>query len=198
VTSLEMLSVASFAIPVAGRRLLDAACGNGRRLRDSDAALAVGIDITPEMLPNAASSEHYAAADVRALPLPAGEFDVVWCRLALGHLPDLPTAYRELARVCRMGATVIVTDFHAEAVAAGHRRTFRDTGGVVHEIVNHLHDLDAHTLAAVAAGLRVITHDDRRVGPPVREFYERANRMSDYETQIGLPLVLGIMFSRLR
>jgi malonyl-CoA O-methyltransferase len=192
------MSVESFAIPVAGKRLLDAACGNGRRLHGSDARLAIGIDITPEMLPTVPNLEHYAAADVRALPLRTAEFDVVWCRLALGHLPDLPNAYRELARVCRTGATVVVTDFHAAAVAAGHRRTFRDSDGIVHEIVHHVHDVDAHARAAHAAGLGIVTHDDRSIGPPIRDFYERANRMSVYDTQIGLPLVLGIVFSKLQ
>lgn len=196
VTALEEQAVESFAIPVIGLRLLDAACGTGRRLRTADAGVAVGIDLTPEMLPATHHAEHYAAADVRALPFPDAEFDVVWCRLALGHVPDLATPYRELARVCRVGGNVVVTDFHPAAVAAGHRRTFRDCDGVVHEIEHYVHSLGEHERAADAAGLNAITHDDRTVGSSVRDFYERAGRMSAYEAQVGLPLVLGILFSR--
>lgn len=195
-TALEEQTVESFAVPVTGLRLLDAGCGTGRRLRAADARVAVGIDLTPEMLPATHHGEHYAAADVRALPFPRDGFDVVWCRLALGHVPDLATPYRELARVCRIGGRVVVTDFHPAAVAAGHRRTFRDSNSVVHEIEHYVHSLAEHERAADIAGLNAMTHDDRAVGPSVRDFYERAGRMSAYEAQLGLPLVLGIVFSR--
>ena len=36
--------------PLAGLRLLDAGCWTGRRLRRTAAALAVGVDVSPEML----------------------------------------------------------------------------------------------------------------------------------------------------
>lgn len=196
VTALEEQTVESFAVPVVGARLLDAGCGTGRRLRTADARVAVGIDLTPEMLPVTHRTEHYAVADVRALPFAPDRFDVVWCRLALGHIPDLAAAYRELARVCRVGGSVVVTDFHPAAAAAGHRRTFRASDGSVYEIAHYVHALIEHERAADVAGLDTIKHDDRAVGPAVREFYERAGRGGAYETQVGLPMVLGIAFTR--
>lgn len=195
-TALEEQTVESFAVPVIGLRLLDAACGTGRRLRAAEAGVAIGIDLTPEMLPATHRAEYYAAADVRALPFPPGGFDVVWCRLALGHVPDLVAPYRELARVCRAGGSVVVTDFHPAAAVAGHRRTFRDSNGVVHEIEHYVHTLNEHERAADTAGLNTVTHADRPVGPSVREFYERADRVNAYDAQVGLPLVLGIVFNR--
>jgi malonyl-CoA O-methyltransferase len=196
VTALEEETVQSFAIPVAGRRLLDAACGTGRRLRVSDAGFAIGIDLTREMLPTLPVNELYTVGDVRALPFQAAEFDVVWCRLALGHLPDLADSYSELARVCRFGGSVMVTDFHPDAVAVGHRRTFRDTDGILHEIVHHVHSLEEHVCAADAAGLHTVEHSNRTIGPSVRDFYVRANRTSVYTEQVGLALVLGIVFAK--
>ncbi|HEX6908925.1 MAG TPA: class I SAM-dependent methyltransferase, partial [Longimicrobium sp.] len=118
--------VGALTPPLRGRRLLDAGCGTGRRLRDAgDAALVAGADLTPEMLACGRRADGpapalLAAADVRALPFAARAFDVVWCRLVVGHLPTLHQAYGELARVCRPGGTVIVTDFHPEAARAGH------------------------------------------------------------------------------
>ena len=196
VTALEERTVEAFAIPVTGKRLLDAACGTGRRLRGAAAGLAIGIDLTPEMLPKVQSDQLYAASDVRALPFRSAEFDVVWCRLALGHVPELAAPYTELARVCRPCGHVIVTDFHPEAARAGHRRTFRDESGAVHEIEHYVHTLDGHVRAADAACLTALEHDDRVIGPSVRDFYVRADRVSAYDEQIGLPLVLGIVFSR--
>lgn len=199
VTTLDEAVVASFDITVDGRRLLDAGCGTGRRLRRVSPALAVGADLTPEMLPRSdqddTASQFYAAADMRALPFRPGTFDVVWCRLALGHVPDIDRAYGELARACRSGGHVLTTDFHAAAVVAGHRRTFRDAAGDVHEIEHHVHTRVAHERAARAAGLVPVGHAEGVVGSSVRDFYERAGRMTAYHAQVGLPLVLGLLFS---
>ena len=78
-------------------QLLDAGCGVGRRIRDIPSA--VGIDLSPEMLA-AGGARNVVAGDVRAMPFASDRFDMVWCRLVLGHLPDPLAAYLEFARVC--------------------------------------------------------------------------------------------------
>ncbi|HEY7393497.1 MAG TPA: methyltransferase domain-containing protein, partial [Gemmatimonadaceae bacterium] len=85
---LERETVAELEVVTQGRSLLDVGCGTGRRLRVSDAALAVGADLTFEMLTQA-GTERVAAADVRALPFADASFDVTWCRLVLGHVVNL-------------------------------------------------------------------------------------------------------------
>jgi malonyl-CoA O-methyltransferase len=196
VSFLENRLVAEVGSPVAGRRLLDAGCGTGRRLRASGAAVAVGVDLSPEMLLASPTPGLLAAADLRALPLAPAAFDVVWCRLAIGHLGELAAAYAELARVCRPGGTVVVTDFHPAAVAAGHRRTFRDAAGILHELEHHVHLPTAHADAADAAGLELVEGRPAVVGPPVRPFYARAGRLSAYREQKGLPVVLALRYRR--
>jgi SAM-dependent methyltransferase len=267
VTALESAAVASLDVPLAGRRVLDAGCGNGRRLvyaREAGASVAVGVDLTPEMLaqahpvipsgarsqahpviPSGARSQAHpvipsgarsaesrnrdrpdrgasaaqcprndgvaiprlaslarndslllAAGDVRALPVADAAFDVVWCRLVLGHVADLDIAYAELGRSCAAGGVVVVTDFHPIAVEAGHRRTFRDARGEVHEVENHLHPADAHYLAAARAGLSLRERRDCAVDDSVRSFYADAGRLDMYERQRGLPLVLVLVFER--
>jgi malonyl-CoA O-methyltransferase len=199
VSALEAAAVSSFGVSLDGRRVLDAGCGVGRRLhdaRESGAAIAVGVDLTPGMLAQALGEPLIAAADVRALPVPDDAFDVVWCRLVLGHLPELDRAYAELARVCAPGGTVLVTDFHPAAVAAGHRRTFRDSRGVEHELEHHVHRALDHRAAAQRAGLTFHEQRDRAVGSEIRDYYERADRLDMYEQQRGLPLVLALVFRR--
>jgi len=197
VSFLEDTIVAAMTPPLAGRRLLDAGCGTGRRLRlgRGDAALAIGVDLTPEMLA-AGGEPGVAAADLRALPFPAASFDVVWCRLVIGHLANAGAAYAELGRVCRPGGTVLVTDFHADAVAAGHRRTFRDAAGAVREVEHHVHSSDEQIAMAAAAGLRLTEQRDGRVGEEMRAFYERAGRLAAYDEQLGLRVVLALAFLR--
>jgi len=199
VSALDASVVASLDVPLRDKRVLDVGCGIARRLvsaREAGASMALGIDLTPAMLAQARGEPLLAAADARALPVADGAFDVVWCRLVLGHLPALEPAYRELARACAPDGVVLVTDFHPAAAAAGHRRTFRDEGGELHELENHVHDVDAHRSAAARAGLSLHERCDGEVGETIRDFYARAGKLDAYEQQLGLPLVLAMLFAR--
>lgn len=199
ISFLEDRLVAGLRLPLRGRRLLDVGCGPARRLgeaRATGASLAVGVDLTLEMLTQAPDRRLLAAADLRALPFAAAAFDVVWCRLVVGHVPALGQAYAELARVCRPGGTVVVTDFHPDAAAAGHRRTFRDAAGEVHELEHHVHAPEAHDAAAMAAGLTLAARRDGAVGAAVRGFYAAARRLDVYDAQRGLRVVLALAFRR--
>jgi malonyl-CoA O-methyltransferase len=198
ISFLESELTADLTPPLQDLRLLDAGCGTGRRLAGTGAALAVGVDLSPEML--AAGSEpdpgvRTLVADIRVLPLPDHGFDVIWCRLVIGHLPYCAPVYAELARVAAPGARLVVTDFHPAAYEAGHRRTFRH-GAEVHEIEHHLHDLDRHLAAATAAGWRLAETRSAVIGPAARPFYEKAGRSTLYLEHEGLPVVLGLAFDR--
>jgi malonyl-CoA O-methyltransferase len=107
------------------------------------------MDLSPDLLA-AGGARNVVSGDVRAMPFVSESFDMVWCRLVLGHLPDPLRSYSELARVCMPGGYVFVTDFHPDAVAAGHRRTFTDQTGTVHAIKHHVHN--NHADLALSAG----------------------------------------------
>ncbi len=201
ISAIDTSLVDALTPDLSGARLLDAGCGEGRRLLGAGAVSAVGVDLSPEMLQAGVGLDvdrpdlRTLVGDVRTLPLPDRAFDVVWCRLVIGHLPEIDAAYAELGRVADRGATVIVTDFHPQAQAAGHRRTFR-ADGEVHEIEHYVHTLQSHLGAAGAAGLRLSASVEGRVGPDVRSFYEQAGRLSLYEEHLGLPVVLALAFRR--
>jgi SAM-dependent methyltransferase len=96
----------------AGRRVLDAGCGNGIYLQALRArhAQAVGCDLSPGML---AAAAHPAVvnADVTALPIRDGAFDVVLAPHMLYHVADRKQAIRELRRVLApRGVLVAVTN----------------------------------------------------------------------------------------
>jgi len=196
VSHLENLLVQAVTPPLAGCTLLDAGCGTGRRLRDCGAAEAVGVDLSPAMLDaDSMRGVRMMLGDVRALPLPDRAFDVVWCRLVIGHVPECAAVYAELARVAKPGATIVVTDFHPAAHTAGHRRSFRH-GGRVLAVEHHLHTFADHVAAAGQAGLTLTEAQEVEIGPEVRHFYERAGKAALYETHVGLPVVLGLVFAR--
>ena len=181
--------------PTAGKRLLDAGCGVGLRLKGCGAALAVGIDASPEMVA-ASGMENVTVADVQALPFAAGSFDLVWCRLMLSYLPELRSGYAELARVCRSGGHLLLTDFHADATRAGHRQTFRDTEGRLHEINHNAHDPIEHIAAAEASGLSLLEMQEGAVGPSIRALYEQKRRLDIYERDKGLRIVVAFLFTK--
>ena len=199
VSALETSAVASLDVSLRDKRVLDVGCGIARRLvtaRECGATVAMGIDLTPAMLAQARGEPLLAAGDARALPVADGAFDVVWCRLVLGHLPELERAYGELARACAPDGVVLVTDFHPAAAALGHRRTFRDEDGELHELENHVHRVRTHVEAASRAGLSLRVQREMTVDETVRGFYVRAGRIDAYERQRGLPLVLALVFAR--
>ena len=196
ISFLEAELAADLTPPLVGMRLLDAGCGTGRRLHGTGASLAIGVDLCPEMLAAGNAGDFEAlVADVRDLPLPDAAFDVLWCRLVIGHLPDCAPVYAELARVADAGARLVITDFHPAAHAAGHRRNFRQ-GDRVHEIEHHLHPLETHRASAHAAGWRLADTRAALIGPEVLPFYERAGRAALYPDHLGLPVVLGLAFER--
>jgi len=116
-----------------GGRALDAGCGTGRAmplLRDAVGAggAVVGVDMTPEMLREAAALGRRAAgllaeADCARLPLADAVFDAVLACGLVNHLSDPVGGLRELARVTRPGGRLAL--FHPcgrAALAARHGR----------------------------------------------------------------------------
>jgi malonyl-CoA O-methyltransferase len=180
VSALEAETFDAAGVPTKGARVLDVGCGTGRRNRDG-----IGIDVSIDML-RAGTLGTCINADARFLPVASAIFDVVWCRLMIGHVQDASAVYGELRRVCRRGGHVLVSDVTAEATAAGHRRTFRDRLGEVREVEHHVHD---HLRLGAESGLRL---DERRrgvIGASMASFYMKAGASEMYESQRGTPLV---------
>lgn len=121
--SLEAL-IAQVA-PGPGQRALDIATGGGHTalaLARAGARVVAG-DLTRPMLRAArghitaqlagaasAGAVRYAQLDAERLPFPAASFDIVTCRIAPHHFPDVAGFVRECARVVRPGGVVGVVD----------------------------------------------------------------------------------------
>jgi len=100
------------------KRLLDAACGNGRYSRhllrhaDRDASLTA-FDLSLGMLRRARKNLEtdrvgLVSADVTRLPFADGTFDAAVCGWVLEHFPDPRPALRELARVMTPGGKMLL------------------------------------------------------------------------------------------
>ena len=99
-----------------GRRVLDAGCGGGlvaKGLAEAGAAV-VGLDrsygslqVARRAIPNGAPGRFEAVSGrLERLPFADGAFDVVVAADVLEHVPDLPAAVREIARVLAPGGSL--------------------------------------------------------------------------------------------
>jgi len=111
--------VLDLAQVVPGMRVLDAGCGNGLCLR-ARGVDALGCDLSPGML-REAGHPALVNADVTALPVRDGAFDVVIAAYLLDLVPDRGTAIRELRRALTPGGTCV-----AVTTGAQHLRSLRD------------------------------------------------------------------------
>jgi SAM-dependent methyltransferase len=103
-------------------RVLDVATGPGY-IAEAFARVAreaIGVDLTAAMLVIAEErtkkrgmkNVSFRTGDVRNLPFEREEFDVVVSRLALHHMANPAKVVQEMARVCRLGGTILVEDIH--------------------------------------------------------------------------------------
>jgi len=112
--------VADFAAAGPEDRCLDIACGPGHtafRIART-AGFVIAADIAPGML---ATTRRLAAergldnvvvqfADAGALPFPAASFDLVTCRIAAHHFPDVHAFASEVARVLKPAGRFVIED----------------------------------------------------------------------------------------
>jgi SAM-dependent methyltransferase len=112
---------------------------------------------------DAAPSATFETSDLEALPFPDDHFDVVVCALALCHLADLTAAVREIGRVARSGAKIVLTDPHPMSVAIISHLFVPTTDGGLGFVRNHRRLVGDYLSAFEQANLRVV----RCIEPPV-------------------------------
>ncbi len=118
---LKALRAASM-LPLAGRRILDAGCGDGAVLRDLLRYGAVagdlhGIDLLPDRVERAREltpGAHIEAGDVQQMPYEDASFDLVLGFTLLSSVTDPAARSRvvaEMLRVAKPGGLIVIYDF---------------------------------------------------------------------------------------
>lgn len=95
----------------AGGRVLEVGCGTGLILRRVAplAAEAVGIDISPGMLAQAAARGlNVVQGSATELPFDDASFDLVYSFKVLSHVEDIDRALAEMTRVTRPGGRLLL------------------------------------------------------------------------------------------
>jgi ubiquinone/menaquinone biosynthesis C-methylase UbiE len=112
--------VIEHASPRPGWCALDVATGTGHTAfaLASHVAFLVGIDLTPQMLAEAEREKRkrsipnvaFTCADARDLPFPDAAFQLVTCRRAPHHFPDIDRSIEEMKRVLPGGGRLLIDD----------------------------------------------------------------------------------------
>ncbi len=101
------------------QRTLEVGCGTGLILRDTHdvAAHATGVDLSHGMLRMARKRNlSVIQGSATALPLPSNHFDLVYSFKVLAHVPDLPLALEEMARVTKPGGRLVLEFYNRDSL----------------------------------------------------------------------------------
>ncbi len=168
---LDERSVGLVADLALSSRVLEVGCGTGLILREVDplAAHAVGVDLSHGMLDVARQRNlRVVEGSADALPFADGAFDLVYSFKVLAHVPNLPRALEEMARVTRPGGHLVLEFYNRHSLRYAIRRLRRDgrigddkTEADVYTRFHSLSELKAMLPSTVALirteGLRVAT-----------------------------------------
>lgn len=131
---------------VRGRRVLDAACGEGygSALLAREAASVLGVDVGAEAIAHARSryamaNLAYVRASVTALPLASASIDVVVSFETIEHLAAQPEMLAEFRRVLTPDGVLVIS--------SPNRPVYNEGGEVANEF--HVRELDRSELKAL-------------------------------------------------
>jgi ubiquinone/menaquinone biosynthesis C-methylase UbiE len=197
--ALEAPVVRELVGDVSGLRIADIGCGTGRHTVPlaMDAAQVTGVDFSEGMLARARAKVQGLPVDLirhdltRRLPLPSTSFDRVLSCLVLEHIHDLDAVFSEMARICKPGGFVVVTDLHPDMVRSGLGARFTDPEtGRKQQMESILHPVDEYRGAALRAGLTLDQIRERAVDEQLARRSESAGKY------VGMTLLLAMRFLR--
>ena len=160
---------------IAGQRVLDLGCGDGRfsAALVGAGASVVGVDAAGEALrrarEQAPEAEFVQVGEGAPLPFADDSFDLAWCGETLEHVVDVALLLGEARRVLRPGAMLLATTpNHARLRVAGEALAGRPLERRLDPRADHLRFFTARTLRELLSGagfdqVSVIAVD----GPPL-------------------------------
>lgn len=174
-----------------GARIIDICAGTGRWMAIAAhmRASVIGLDLSPEMLTQAAAKPglagRLAVGDIARLPFANRCADIAICSFGMSYVTSMRQAFRELGRVSRR---VMVSDMHPAAMDSGWTRSF-ETACRKYRIAHYRYSLADIDEAAYAAGLRAECSVEAPFGEPERRIFDRAGKRDRYEGAAQIPAI---------
>lgn len=194
-------------IQMADKRVIDFGCGTGRHLLhclDRNVREIVGTDISDAMLFEARRKikdprVSFVQAGLDRLPIVDEQFDVGIASLVLSHIYILGPSIREMARVMRTGAKLLVTDIHWTFYERGWQRTFHPSNSPSRRFApeTHYHSLTYYQDVFKQNDLVVEKFSEPSLNSALRPCFERSKMIEVYERYQGQPLLVIFELSKL-
>jgi SAM-dependent methyltransferase len=171
----------------------DVGCGTGRQTSKLAArgARVVALDFSPAMLGRGQArgkigQVYFVLADlVTSIPLQSGVLDGAVCSLVLEHVEDLTSMLRQLRRVCKLNAFVLISDIHPTLASAGAAANFEDPKTKQKVFPRgYRHEVSDYMRAANDAGFRIGAMTEASVD---EKFVDAIPRAAKY---LGWPMLL--------
>jgi len=108
----EALILCEFNSLKPNQSFLEVGCAQGHYLSEAlkRTKKVFGVDVVPEFISLAKKTGAKCfVSSAEKLPLPAGKFDFVLCTETLEHVPDWKKAVKEIQRVSKRGAKIVIT-----------------------------------------------------------------------------------------
>ena len=199
--ALEERIVAPLLPSVTRKCVLDVGCGTGRwlaKLAGQGPRELWGVDASPAMLRVAAAKLGNVAvlrvAQGTDLPIASGTIDVVICSFVASYIEDMAAFAREVRRICRAGATVLLTDLHPDTTQKlGWKRSFR-TGEQEVVLKTWSHSREKLVAAFRDEGFEIEFELQPEFGEPERAIFEAAGKTKEFDRAGGEPVLVVLGF----
>jgi malonyl-CoA O-methyltransferase len=141
----------------------------------------------------AAGVVHFVYHDLtQGLPFRSAVFDRVTCCLVLEHVADLQNTVAELARICRAGGCIVISDLHPAMRLRDIQAQFTDpVSGRKIRPASVTHQLSEYVMAATRAGLRIEHMSEHAVEASLIDRFPRLQPFA------GWPFLLVMRLRRL-
>jgi ubiquinone/menaquinone biosynthesis C-methylase UbiE len=198
----EVFSTLLNEINLKDKVVADIGCGTGRhwkKILSKYPKKLVGFDVSKRMLSmlqqKFPQSETYRLVNNELNELKNDSCDIIISTLTIAHIREVEKAMQEWNRVLKPGGSVLITDYHPEALAKGGKRTFKYNDKTV-AIKNYVHPIEKITAIARQLYLERVRLIEKRIDEPMKPWYEKQNALAIFESWKDIPIIYGILLKK--
>ena len=192
------------SVAITNKTVVDVGCGTGRhwnKIFQQRPLQLTGYDVSDGMLKMLKTK--FPDADFHKLSgnqlshTADNTTDILISTLTIAHIKNIGAALQEWNRVLKVGADILITDYHPAILKQGGKRTFSYNNKTV-AIINHTHSIEKIRSLAGALNWTTIQFEEKKIDDEVKHFYEKKGAAAIYELYKGLPVIYGFHFKKER